>query len=305
MYKVSSPVILIIFNRPDVTERVFAEIAKVQPSRLLVIADGARLNRPHEENLCLMARQVVGRVSWPCEVSTNYADSNLGCKIRIASGLNWAFSLVQEAIILEDDCLPTEDFFRFCDDLLDYYRDNNRIGMISGDNFQGGLSRGDGDYYFSRYCHIWGWATWARAWRQYDVEIKQWPMLRNNGWLKSLGFSFGERKYWARAFNRVYSGSLDTWDHQWSVACWLGNMMSVMPNKNLISNIGFGAEATHTVHEGKFSKMDIAKMSFPLKHPSKIAANEDADSYTAKQMFTASLMGRLINKITFKLGLIK
>ena len=302
MYKVLSPVIFIIFNRPEVTERVFAEIAKARPSTLLVIADGPRPERSHEENLCRLARQVVERITWPCKVFSNYSDHNLGCKSRIASGLDWAFSIVEEGIILEDDCLPAEDFFRYCDLMLDRYRDNNYIGMISGNNFQDGVIRGDGDYYFSRYCHIWGWATWARAWRKYDVEITQWPMLRAQGWLKTFEFSLDERKYWARSFNRVYDGKLDTWDHQWTMACWLENMISVMPNKNLISNIGFGAEATHTMAEGKFSKMEIKKINFPLKHPSTIAVNHEADSYTAKQMFTISIMRRLFNKLSFKLG---
>lgn len=305
MYKVLSPVIFIIFNRPDLTRRVFSEIAKVEPRRLLIIADGARLDRPHEESLCNLTRQVVGEITWPCEVSTNYSTRNLGCKIRIASGLDWAFSMVQEGIILEDDCLPAEDFFRFCDEMLDRYRNNSRIGMISGNNFQDGVFRGDGDYYFSRYCHIWGWATWARAWQKYDIQITQWPMLRSNGWLKSLHLSFSERLYWSYTFNRVYSGDLDTWDHQWTMTCWLENMISIMPNKNLISNIGFGPDATHTVHPGKFSKMDTANINFPLKHPSNINVDCVADIFTSKQMFGKPILQRLVDKFKLKLGFAK
>nr|MBA3765731.1 glycosyltransferase family 2 protein [Acidobacteriota bacterium] len=172
------PVALIIFNRADTTARVLAEIAKARPSKLLVIADGPRADHPDDAEKCLAARAAIDRVNWDCEVLTNYSEVNLGCGARPSSGLDWVFENVAEAIILEDDCLPHPTFFPFCAELLERHRDDERVMMISGDNFQFGRKRTQYSYYFSRYTHTWGWATWRRAWRYFDREIKLWPALR-------------------------------------------------------------------------------------------------------------------------------
>src|SRR5512139_3287315 len=173
-WQLKTPVAFIIFNRPDTAERVFAEIAKARPPKLLVVADGPRANRSGEAEKCAATRAIIDRVDWDCEVLTNFSDTNLGCKNRVSSGIDWVFEQVPEAIILEDDCLPHPTFFRFCEELLERYRDDERIGMISGDNFQLGQKRTDASYYFSRYNHIWGWASWRRAWRHYDREASAW-----------------------------------------------------------------------------------------------------------------------------------
>src|SRR5579871_4386735 len=167
-WKLTTPVALIVFNRPDTTRQVFQEIRRVRPPVLLVVADGPRRDHPEDEQLCRETRAVAEEVDWPCQVLTEYSDVNLGCRHRPASGLDWVFSQVEEAIILEDDCVPHPSFFRFCSELLSRYRDDARIGTIAGTNVQGGRKRGGASYYFSKYPTIWGWASWRRAWALYD-----------------------------------------------------------------------------------------------------------------------------------------
>jgi len=172
-----TPVVLIIFNRPPTTERVFAEIAKARPQKLFVVADGPRPERSGEAEKCAAARAVIDRVDWECEVLRNYAEVNLGCRQRPPTGISWVFEQVAEAIILKDDCVPHPTFFRFCEELLEKYREDERVMHISGSNFQPGYTRGPFSYYFSRFNPIWGWASWRRAWQHYDLNMKLWAEL--------------------------------------------------------------------------------------------------------------------------------
>ena len=279
-----TPVAFLIFNRPDTTRRVFAEIARARPPKLLVVADGPRANRPEEAQRCAQARAVIGRVDWPCEVETHYEETNLGCRRRVSSGLDWVFERVPEAIILEDDCLPSQSFFPYCEELLERYRDDARIGMISGDNFQRGRRAGSGSYYFSKYTHIWGWASWRRAWRHYDVTASLWPELLGSGLFERMTLP-GERDTWRAAFEGIHAGRIDTWDYQWTLACWCHSMLSVMPQVNLISNIGFGEQATHTRRVNEYANMATQELGMPLVAPALTAADALADAYTAGHMF--------------------
>lgn len=292
-FQLKTPVAFIIFNRPDTTERVFAEIARARPAKLLVVGDGPRANRPGEAEKVAACRAIIHRVNWPCEVLTNYSETNMGCKMRVSSGLDWVFEQVPEAIILEDDCLPHPTFFRFCQEMLERYRDDERIGMISGDNFQFGQVVTTDSYYFSKYTHIWGWATWRRAWSGYDVEASIWPILLKEGWLKQISENKGEEAYWHEVFQSVYDGGLDTWDYQWTLRCFAQGQVSVMPNLNLISNIGFAQDATHTIEKSIYANMAVKEMSFPLKHPEIIRANPRADTYTAGTIFHLTFLDRL------------
>jgi len=301
-WQLNTPVAFIIFNRPDTTARVFAEIAKAKPPQLLVVADGPRLNRQGEEERCASTRAIINQVDWPCEVLTNYSSVNLGCKNRVASGIDWIFEQVPEAIILEDDCLPHSSFFRFCEELLEKYRHDERIGMISGDNFQFGQYRGDGSYYFSRYHHIWGWASWRRAWSHYDREASAWPLIRDGRALDSLLQNASERRYWSHIFDAVNKGLIDTWDYQWTLSSWAQGMCSVMPNVNLISNIGFGADATHTLGASVYADLPVQPMTFPLKHPTLFLPDTEADAYTSRNMFSNSLRRRVLQKIRALIG---
>jgi hypothetical protein len=296
-YRVITPVALLIFNRPDTTTRVFDAIAKARPSKLLVVADGPRSDRLGEEEKCRQTRAIIDKVDWECEVITNYAPHNLGCKLRVASGIDWIFEQVEEAIILEDDCLPEQSFFRFCDEMLDRYRLNERVSMVSGGNLQFGQQRGDASYYFSRYTHIWGWATWRRAWRHYDRDITLWPEFRNEGWLDQLFSTQGERTYWQNSFQWVYEGKLDTWDCSWTFAALTHGMLQIVPNVNLISNIGFGPEATHTHTIGIHANMPTQPMQFPIRHPKFVLVNKEADQYISSDQIAPSFLRRQIRRI--------
>jgi hypothetical protein len=285
----STPVAFIIFNRPDTTERVFEAIRKLKPLKLLVIADGPRIDRSDEVEKCAATRAILDRVDWQCEVTTNYSDINLGCKHRVSSGIDWVFSQVEEAIILEDDCLPTASFFQFCQTLLEKYRYDDRIAMISGTNYQQEQSRTAYNYYFSKYTHIWGWATWRRAWQDYDVDMKTWPECKRNNLLKSAFHDTYEQKCWTQTFDRVHAGEIDTWDYQWLYTCFAQSRLSIEPDRNLISNIGFGADATHTVDESPWSNMPTHDI-WDIEHPRLIIRDYEADLYTFNHHFGGNTM---------------
>ena len=303
MVELTTPVAFIIFNRPDTTARVFDAIAKARPPKLLVIADGARTHRAGEAQRCAQTRAIIDRVDWDCEVLTNYADTNLGCKVRVSSGLDWVFEQVPEAIILEDDCLPDPSFFQFCQEMLVRYRDDARIGMVSGDNFQFGQRHGDASYYFSRYPHIWGWASWRRAWQHYDVTAAQWPALRDQGLLDALLAEPAERAFWAHCFQGVFEARIDTWDYQWTLAHWAQGLLSVLPAVNLISNIGFGAGATHTRGASIYADMPVAALDFPLRHAAPVWPHAVADAHTSSHMFSRSLARTVMQKVQALVGL--
>lgn len=297
-FQLTTPVAFIIFNRLDTTRRVFAEIAKARPSKLLVIADGPRTNRPGEAEKCAQTRAVIDGVDWDCEVLTNFSEVNLGCKRRVSSGIDWVFEQVEEAIILEDDCLPDPTFFRFCQELLERYRHDQRIGMISGDNFQLGNRRNDDSYYFSKYVHIWGWASWRDRWaNSYDVAMSRWPGIRDEAWLTDMVGNAREALFWHKIFERVYRGEIDTWDYQWVFANWVEGRMTILPAVNMISNIGFDANATHTTGDSELANLARCPIGFPLKHPPGVFKNVQADRFSEKRCFRVPLVKRVRNKL--------
>jgi len=297
-FKLMLPVAFIIFNRPDTTERVFAEIARAKPPKLLVVGDGPRTGRPGEAEKVAAARAIIQRVDWDCEVLTNFSEVNLGCKKRVSSGIDWVFEQVEEAIILEDDCLPDITFFRFCQEMLERYRNDQRIGMISGDNFQFGRRYGDDSYYFSKYVHIWGWATWRDRWvGSYDVSMAKWPRVRDEGMIADIVGDVHEAVYWGKIFERVHRGAIDTWDYQWVFANWVNGRSSVVPAVNLISNIGFGVNATHTTGVSELENLPITPIKFPLIHPIGVYRCLRADRFSEKKCFKASLWRRICNKV--------
>ncbi len=296
-FSLTSPVALLIFNRPETTERVFAAIAKVKPTKLLVVADGPRSDREGEQARCQQTRDIVRQVDWDCQVITNFADSNMGCKARIASGIDWIFEQVDEAIILEDDCLPDQSFFRFCQEMLERYRDDPRVGMVSGGNLQAGQKRGEADYYFSKYTHIWGWATWRRAWQHYDRDMSAWPQFKREGWIEKLFETKGEQDYWRQSFDWVHSGQLDTWDCSWTFAALRQRFLQVVPNMNLISNIGFGVGATHTHIVSEHANLPLQSVQFPLIHPNFVLPDQEADRYIASEQLAPPFAKRQLRKL--------
>jgi hypothetical protein len=280
----STPVGFIIFNRPDLTERVFATIARAKPERLFVVADGPRF--PEEAERCERARAVIQKVDWACEVSTNFADDNLGCGRREASAFDWVFSHVEEAIFLEDDTLPCQSFFSFCEAMLERYRHDQRIMHINGDN-SANQDRTDDTYYFSKYIHGWGWASWRRAWRYYDYYMKSWPSVKSSGLLEHVWDNPYEQSYWSGIFDQMYKDptTIDTWDYQWIYACWLQGGLCIAPNKNLISNIGFNRpDATHTKEDNPRSNLPTSEI-MTIKHPDRVVRHLVADRHSFDHIF--------------------
>jgi hypothetical protein len=294
----STPVVLIIFNRPEATRQVFAAIRAARPQQLFVIADAPRLggNHPDDRAKCAATRAIIETVDWDCAVFKNYADENMGCGLRVSSGLDWVFGQVESAIILEDDCLPDRTFFPFCTELLARYQDDARIAHISGNNFQFGQQRGAASYFYSRYAHMWGWATWRRAWQHYDYEIKQWPSLRSTDWLETLLDTPAAVANWRQIFDRMYNAEIDTWDYQWAFACWQYDGLCIHPQVDLVSNIGFTAEGTHTVRQNQFANLAVTEMQFPLKHPAAIIRDREADMFVQSSKFNLDLWSRLKRK---------
>jgi hypothetical protein len=285
-WQLKTPVALIIFKRPAETERVFAEIRKVKPPKLLVVADGPRANKPGEEQDCDLARAIVERVDWDCEVLKNYADVNLGCRRRVSSGIDWVFDRVEEAIIIEDDCLPDPTFFRFAEELLDRYRDDRRIMSISGQNVQFGRKRTDYSYYFSRYNHCWTWASWRRAWQHYDLDMKLWPEIRDGNFLADVLPDAQAVKVWTNIFQLCYEGKIDTWDFQWAFASFIQNGMNILANVNLASNIGHGMGGTHTADvSSPYNNMVAEAITFPMKHPPFAIRDTQADNFTQNTLY--------------------
>jgi hypothetical protein len=288
-FQLNTPVAFFIFNRPETTLRVFEVIRMAKPQKLLIVADGARF--PQELKKCNEARSIIERVDWDCEVLTNFSEINLGCKIRVSSGLDWVFSKVESAIILEDDCLPEPSFFEFCSELLTRYVNDKRVMMISGNNFQFGKKRTKDSYYFSMFPHCWGWATWKRAWQYYDVDMKLWLTIRDNNWLMDILNSKVGMTYWKNIFQDVCDNLIDTWDYQWTFACWIQSGLTILPNVNLVSNIGFNNEATHTKKSKNFlANMYTESLIFPLVHPKFVVRNSQSDDFTQKSIFRLSAL---------------
>lgn len=261
-----------IFNRPDYTKAVFAEIRKAQPKKLFIVADGPRM--ASEEAICKETRAIVENIDWPCEVHRNYAEKNLGLKERFRSGLDWFFENVEAGIILEDDCLPNPSFFRFASEMLERYKDNERIMIISGDKFLSDFNIKD-SYLFSRYFPIWGWATWRRAWKKYDVAIESWKLSESKKRLKKMYTQKYMVNYTSRLFDGIRSGKFNTWDIQWLYACLMSNGLCIIPGRNLVSNIGVSG-----THQGGYNQnlptYDIYTAG-ALRHPETITENTNYD----------------------------
>jgi hypothetical protein len=250
-----------------------------RPPRLYVAADGPR-QTPGEAEHCATARKIATQIDWPCELKTLFREQNLGCRLSVSGALDWFFREEEEGIILEDDCVPSQSFFPYCAELLGKYRHDERIMCISGVNFQDGR-RSPYSYYFSRYMHCWGWASWRRAWKLYDRDMHLWPEYRDSGLLR--GWSGGDAdfaEFWTRHLDRTAQGLIDTWDHQWLLTCWINNGLTCLPSSNLVTNVGFGGSATHTVDAlSPFANVPAGALEFPLSHPRFVSRNVEADTY--------------------------
>jgi len=274
-----TPILFMVFNRLDTTSKVFAAIREAKPKKLYVAADGARPSRPGEIKICEQVRKMATAVDWDCEVKTLFRENNLGCKLAISSAITWFFENEPEGVILEDDCLPHPSFFNYCAELLEYYRNDSRVMHISGVNFQEGKQRGDGSYYFSNCPHIWGWAGWARVWKTYDLSVSTYPEFIKQNKLWDI---FGRRRdvaYWSWVLGRIYRKEIDTWDFQYSYCLMRQNGLSVTPNVNLVSNIGFSSDATHTNSSSKAANIPTQGIG-KIAHPTFMVPDKEADRFT-------------------------
>lgn len=292
-----TPILFLIFNRPDTTERVFEIIRKIKPPKLFVSADGPRAHKEGEKEKCKQTRKIIEGVDWECEVHRNFSDENLGCKRGVVKGINWFFENVEEGIIIEDDCILDDSFFTLAQKLLERYRDDERIMHIGAANFQDGRKRGDASYYYSKLCHVWGWATWRKAWKHYDVAIKSFDEFKSNNTIANILSDKKMQKHWLKLFQTVYDNALDTWDFQWVYTVWEQSGMSIIPNVNLVSNIGFGEEATHTRDSEHILAENKSGSVTELVHPVAIEINEEADRYT----FYHKIYQSKIKKLKFKI----
>jgi hypothetical protein len=295
----TAPVLFLVFNRPDTTARVFDAIRAARPRQLFIAADGPRADRAGEAERCRRVREIATAVDWPCETRTLFRQDNLGCKRAVSSAIDWFFDQVEEGIVLEDDCVPDPSFFAYCADLLAQYRNDPRVMAISGDNFISAHWRPVESYYFSLFPHVWGWASWRRAWALYDVAMSDWPSQRDAGLMdRVFPSSPSARRHWTDVLNSAARGEIDTWDYQWQYATWKYDALSCLPAVNLISNIGFGANATHTHDaEAKLANLARESLSLPLSHPTAVMANTHADDWTSQHVFDLDAYVRPLNRL--------
>ena len=245
--QLQTPILFLIFNRAHTTLEVFNRIREARPTRLYISGDGPREGR-NEVDSVNATRAVATCVDWPCKVETLFRSKNLGCKRAVGEGISWFFEHEEQGIILEDDCVPDQSFFSFCDVLLKRYASDERVSVITGDNFQAGQRRGEpsASYYFSKYNHCWGWATWRRAWQYYQGDLPFWPeWSQSTDWREKTPDPV-ERRYWGKIFERAHAGQIDSWAYPWTASVWYHGGLTATPNVNLVTNIGFDDAATHT-----------------------------------------------------------
>jgi len=296
-YKVKSPILFLIFNRPNESRTVFDAIKKAQPSKLYIAADGPRVTKVDDVFLCDKTREIIKEINWNCELKTLLRKENLGCKTAVSGSINWFFDNEAEGIILEDDCLPNALFFKYCDVLLDKYRLDTRIRHISGCKMNLGTPPNNATYYFSKLTHVWGWATWRRVWKDYDVNLQLLDKVLATSLHKEIFHNNKVTKHIFKQFRLTQNGSIDTWDYQYVFCNLINNGLSINPNYNLISNIGFNQNATH-ISDGQNKYANIPLDHFTsIIHPDIVLPNVGLDVKQLKSEMP-TFFNRIKNKLT-------
>ncbi|MCX6295889.1 MAG: nucleotide-diphospho-sugar transferase, partial [Bacteroidetes bacterium] len=287
-----TPVLFLIFNRPDVTELVFDAIKKVKPKKLFIAADGPRAHKDGEKEKCEETRKLVlDRIDWDCEVKTLFREKNLGCKYAVSGAISWFFENVEEGIILEDDCVPDSSFFYYCGELLKKYKDEPSVMHIGGNYYNSNRANKSDSYYFSSYIEIWGWATWRRAWKLYDPEMSIFPKLKQTPYLQNIFKTEQEKEFWTSCFNSSFESKIDTWDYQWVFCIYSNSGIAINPFTNLVANFGFRDDATHTTdYHPAFSNMKAETMS-TIIHPKEIKVSWKDDNITFRNVYKPKVVG--------------
>lgn len=290
-------VLFLVFNRPLTTKIVFEAIREARPPRLYVAADGAREGKDGEKEKCDEVKKIVESVDWECEVNTLFRDKNLGCGVAVSEAINWFFDNEGDGIILEDDCLPNQDFFRYCEEMLDYYKDNESVMHIGGNHFLD-FEYGDASYYFATIQHCWGWASWRRAWRHYDFTLKKYPLQMIEERLFYMYGNYEMRDYCKDIYIKMKKNEIDTWDYQWGLSIIANNGICINPNVNLVSNIGFSGDGTHTFgNDSPFANIETYPLR-DIKHPLSIKRSMFIDEYIMKSVFGVSTnQGKKVDKL--------
>jgi hypothetical protein len=280
-----APVLLIAWRRPDALLNIITALRAVKPKHIFVACDGPRAGNITEAQRVAETRDVIeNEIDWKCTVDKLYTEYNQGCKVGVSRAISWFFENVDEGIILEDDCVPHPDFFNYCTSLLEHYRNSERVWCISGNNFLGGQIPQEGSYYFSKYPHCWGWATWRRAWVNFSGTIDFWPEWKRTKEWREVVKDPRELQYWQGIFEKCYAGEIDSWAYPWTAAVWRAGAVTAIPNVNLVQNIGFDGAATHTI-SGQ-SSLSIATMSLPeIHHPEEVVVDAEADAYVFNTIF--------------------
>ena len=289
------PILITAWKRPEKVQKLLNAVSQYKPTKLYISCDGPNKDIDGQKEKVAETRLIIeNSINWECQVFKNYSEFNRGCRDGMSNAIDWFFSMEEEGIILEDDCLPHPDFFAYCEELLEKFRYDERIFSISGCNLQNGIKRGEGSYYFSRYSHVWGWAAWRRSWKYYDKNLSQWDKVKTLSNFDSFFVNNTEKIFWTKIFDNLkYHGIPDTWDFQWSFTHFLYNKLTIIPNVNLINNIGFDSEATHTLSSPPNTKID--KNLLPLKHPKFIIRDKSADEYFFKNHVKLSFLKKIIN----------
>lgn len=301
--RVDIAVLFIIFNRPQTTAQVFEAIRKAQPARLYVAADAPRTNNPADAVKCAEVKEIVKHVDWTCDVQYLFQPDNLGCSLGPRAAFNWFFQHEEEGIILEDDCLPNQSFFTFCKEMLERYRHNNQIISINGCNL--GYQSNNGDSYsFSQFMNMWGWATWKRSADKIDYALTEWKAVKNPLWFlyrklrtHTLDFDINWYKYWQHKFDlTVTKENITWWDWQWIYHQLRDKQLSVVPSINLVTNIGFNKDGTHTKEDNNpASSLQSYAMQFPLQHPKVLRRNVEYEEYNVKWVWCYHKRMKFIN----------
>ena len=290
MSQLETPVAFFAFNRPDTTEIVLNAIRKAQPKQLFIVLDGPRQNHPTDIERTGKVRQIIeSSIDWPCQIERDYSVENLGCGRRVSSGLDWVFSKTEQAIILEDDCLPSPSFFQFCEELLARYAEDQNVMQIAGSNLIESLPKSKDSYFFSRNGGIWGWASWRRAWERYDFTLRDFAKTETlQNALRQITNPI-ERQIRKKLFKACYHNAIDTWDYQWLFAKLTHCGSTITPFVNLVENIGFGHDATHTTSQSNPFHKSAFDIEFPLSHPNSTKTNEAFDEMYFQQFYLRNM----------------